>query len=119
MARRFSGSERIRVNADMGPADVRKYCEVDVAAQPLLRAAAQRLGLSTRAFYRAFTLARKIAGRSGDHRHAAPRRGAAIPAAGGGGVRCETVYTERLQEAEHTWRYPSCAQMARCRPGSI
>ncbi len=59
-ARRFAGSERVRVNADMGPAEVRKHCEVEAAAQPLLRAA-QRLQLSARAFHRVLKLARTIA----------------------------------------------------------
>ena len=60
-ARRFAGNERVRLNAEMGPAEVRKYCEVDPAAQPLLRAAAQRLQLSARAFHRVLKLARTIA----------------------------------------------------------
>jgi magnesium chelatase family protein len=60
-ARRFAGHERVRVNAEMGPAEVRTYCEVDPAAQPLLRAAAQRLQLSARAFHRVLKLARTIA----------------------------------------------------------
>ncbi|HEX9037388.1 MAG TPA: hypothetical protein VF808_10400 [Ktedonobacterales bacterium] len=59
--RRFAGSERLRVNADMGPAEVRRYCDVDSAAQPLLKAAAQRLQLSARAFHRVLKLARTIA----------------------------------------------------------
>ncbi|MGH2505356.1 MAG: YifB family Mg chelatase-like AAA ATPase, partial [Ktedonobacterales bacterium] len=42
-------------------AEVRKYCEVEPAAKPLLRAAAQRLQLSARAFHRALKLARAIA----------------------------------------------------------
>jgi magnesium chelatase family protein len=45
----------------MGPAEVRRYCEVEPAAQPLLRAAAQRLQLSARAFHRVLKLARTIA----------------------------------------------------------
>ncbi len=60
-ARRFAGHERVRVNAEMGPAEVRKYCEVESSAQPLLRAAAQRLQLSARAFHRVLKLARTIA----------------------------------------------------------
>jgi magnesium chelatase family protein len=60
-ARRFAGHERVRVNAEMGPAEVRRYCEVEPSAQPLLRAAAQRLQLSARAFHRVLKLARTIA----------------------------------------------------------
>jgi magnesium chelatase family protein len=56
-ARRFAGHERVRVNAEMGPAEVRRYCEVEPSAQPLLRAAAQRLRLSAPAFHRVLKLA--------------------------------------------------------------
>jgi magnesium chelatase family protein len=37
-AQRFTGTPLI-ANADMGPADIRKYCELDTAAQNLLKAA--------------------------------------------------------------------------------
>lgn len=60
-ARRFAGDARIHVNADMGPAEVRRYCDVDPTAQPLLKAASQRLQLSARAFHRVLKLARTIA----------------------------------------------------------
>jgi magnesium chelatase family protein len=59
-ARRFAGS-RVACNAEMGPAEVRAYCEVEAPAQPLLRAASQRLQLSVRAFHRVLKLARTIA----------------------------------------------------------
>jgi predicted ATPase with chaperone activity len=72
LTRRFAGSARIRVNVDMGPAEVRRYCEVDPAAQPLLKAAAQRLQLSARAFHRVLKLARTIADLAGDPTIAAP-----------------------------------------------
>ena len=60
-ARRFGPGGRGTCNADMGPAEVRRYCEVDAAAQPLLRAAMQRLQLSARAFHRVLKLACTIA----------------------------------------------------------
>jgi serine/threonine protein kinase len=44
-----------------GPAEVRTYCEVEAGAQPLLRAASQRLQLSAHAFHRVLKLARTIA----------------------------------------------------------
>ncbi|HEU0027517.1 MAG TPA: ATP-binding protein [Ktedonobacterales bacterium] len=79
-ARRFAGSERVRVNADMGPAEVRKHCEVEASAQPLLRAAA-------RAFRRVLKLAHdRGPGRGWADRRAATRGGAAIAARGGCGV---------------------------------
>jgi magnesium chelatase family protein len=59
-ARRFAGT-RITANADMGPAEVRAHCAVAPEAQPLLRAAMQRLQLSARAFHRVLKLARTIA----------------------------------------------------------
>jgi len=59
-ARRFAGG-RITCNAEMGPAEVRIHCEVEAAAQPILRAASQRLQLSARAFHRVLKLARSIA----------------------------------------------------------
>jgi magnesium chelatase family protein len=77
-ARRFAGSERVRVNADMGPAEVRKYCEVEASAQPLLRAAAQRLQLSARAFHRVLKLARTIADLAGAETIAAPHLAEAL-----------------------------------------
>jgi len=70
-ARRFSGT-RIMCNADMGPAEVRRYCAVDTAAQPLLKAASQRLQLSARAFHRVLKLARTIADLAGAEVIAAP-----------------------------------------------
>ena len=42
-ARRFAGSHGCACNAEMGPAEVRTFCEVEAAAQPLLKAATQRL----------------------------------------------------------------------------
>ena len=63
-ALRFAGT-RVACNADMGPAEVRKFCVVDAAAQPLLKAATQRLQLSARAFHRVLKLARTIADLAG------------------------------------------------------
>ena len=48
-------------NAEMGPAEVRDYCEVEPSAQKLLKAAMQQLHLSARAFHRVLKLARSIA----------------------------------------------------------
>ncbi len=57
---RFAGT-RLRCNADMGPAEVRKYCPVDDASKNLLRAAMQQLQMSARAYHRILKLARTIA----------------------------------------------------------
>jgi len=72
-ARRFAGTHpQITCNAEMGPAEVRAHCEVDAAAQPILRAATQRLQLSARAFHRVLKLARTIADLAGSETITAP-----------------------------------------------
>jgi magnesium chelatase family protein len=48
-------------NAEMGPAEVHRYCQTDGAAEGLLRAAMQRLHLSARGYHRVLKLARTIA----------------------------------------------------------
>jgi magnesium chelatase family protein len=70
-AKRFAGTS-ITCNAEMGPAEVRAHCEVDAAAQPILRAATQRLQLSARAFHRVLKLARTIADLAGSETITAP-----------------------------------------------
>ena len=70
---RFDGSNpehgvegrRLTCNADMGPAEVRQYCEVDGAGKALLRAAMQQLQMSARAYHRILKLARTIADLAG------------------------------------------------------
>ena len=59
-ARRFIGT-RLTCNAEMGPAEVREFCEVEAGGQGLLKAAMQQLHLSARAFHRILKLARTIA----------------------------------------------------------
>jgi magnesium chelatase family protein len=59
-AQRFAGTT-LTCNADMGPADIRRHCEMEPAAQSLLKAAAQQLQLSARAYHRTLKLARTIA----------------------------------------------------------
>jgi magnesium chelatase family protein len=59
---RFTDTD-IAANADMRPADVRKYCQIDEAALSLVRSAMAQLQLSARAFdrTRSINLARTIA----------------------------------------------------------
>ncbi|MBI3913129.1 MAG: ATP-binding protein [Chloroflexi bacterium] len=64
---RFAGT-RLQCNADMGPAEVRKYCPVDEASKNLLRAAMQQLQLSARAYHRILKLARTIADLEGNEK---------------------------------------------------
>ncbi|MDO8491290.1 MAG: YifB family Mg chelatase-like AAA ATPase [Dehalococcoidia bacterium] len=62
--RRFQGTKLI-CNAEMTAVEVRDFCQVEPAAQPLLRAAMKQLTLSARAFHRILKLARTIADLSG------------------------------------------------------
>jgi magnesium chelatase family protein len=62
---RFAGLSGLRSNADMGPAEVRTYCQVDDAGRNLLRAAMQQLQMSARAYHRILKLARTIADLAG------------------------------------------------------
>jgi magnesium chelatase family protein len=61
---RFVGT-KIMSNAEMGPAEVRNFCEVEPPTEKLLRAAMQQLQLSARAYHRVLKLARTIADLAG------------------------------------------------------
>jgi magnesium chelatase family protein len=63
--RRFEGHSGLLANADMGPAEVREYCQLDEAGRSLLRAAMQQLHMSARAYHRILKLARTIADLAG------------------------------------------------------
>ena len=52
-------------NAEMGPAEVWQYCQVDDGARGLLQTAMKQLNLSARAFHRILKLSRTIADLSG------------------------------------------------------
>ena len=57
---RFQGT-RLTCNADMGPGEVRRYCELNDAGRGLVRQAMTQLQLTARAFHRVLKLARTIA----------------------------------------------------------
>ena len=59
---RFAGTS-LRTNADMGPAHVRRFCELDAAGGGggFIKTAMRQLGLSARAYHRVLKLARTIA----------------------------------------------------------
>lgn len=59
---RFSES-RLSANAEMGPVEVREFCQLslDDAARSLLRTAVNQLALSARAFHRVLKVARTLA----------------------------------------------------------
>ncbi|MFZ5623443.1 MAG: YifB family Mg chelatase-like AAA ATPase [Gemmatimonadota bacterium] len=59
--RRFAGQPGIHANAHMAARDLRRHCLLDDAADALLRAAIERLGLSARAYHRVIKVARTIA----------------------------------------------------------
>ena len=61
---RFAGT-RMLANADMGPGEVRDYCQLDDAGKSLLKAAMQQLHMSARAYHRILKLARTIADLAG------------------------------------------------------
>jgi magnesium chelatase family protein len=72
IAARARQAERLRhstavTNSEMGPLEVRKFCQEPLvpAAQPLLAAAMEQLGLSARAFHRVLKVARTIADLAG------------------------------------------------------
>jgi magnesium chelatase family protein len=59
---RFSES-RLSSNAEMGPVEVREYCQtfMDEAAHSLMRMAVNQMALSARAFHRVLKVARTVA----------------------------------------------------------
>ncbi len=59
------GPSALSCNADMRPADVRKFCPLDDACRVLLRTAMHQLQLSARAYHRVLKLARTIADLAG------------------------------------------------------
>jgi magnesium chelatase family protein len=52
-------------NADMGPAEVRTFCQIDDSGKSLLRAAMHQLQMSARAYHRILKLSRTIADLAG------------------------------------------------------
>jgi len=58
--KRFKGT-KLTCNAEMTPVEVKEFCQVEPAAQSLLRTAMKQLLLTARAFHRILKLARTIA----------------------------------------------------------
>ena len=58
---RFTDAPWIRCNADMGPAELRRYAPPGHSVVTLLQRAVDRLGLSARAYHRLLKMARTIA----------------------------------------------------------
>ena len=59
------GTQLMTCNADMGPAEVRKYCDLDDTGRALMKAAMSQLQLTARAYHRVLKLARTIADLAG------------------------------------------------------
>ena len=65
---RFAGADGITCNADMRPAEVRKFCDLDDTSRSLMKSAMSQLQLSARAYHRILKLARTIADLAGSER---------------------------------------------------
>ena len=59
--RRFAGNPRVRCNARMEPAEIRKFCEITADAKTQLRHTITEFGLSARAYDRILRVARTVA----------------------------------------------------------
>jgi len=55
----------LQTNSDMGPAEIRQFCQLDEAGTSLVKAAMRQLQLSARAYHRILKLARTIADLAG------------------------------------------------------
>ena len=64
---RFQNS-KLACNADMGPAEVRQFCELDEVGRSLLRSAEQQMQLSARTYHRLLKVGRTIADLAGSER---------------------------------------------------
>ena len=60
-----NSSSSITCNAEMRPAEVRQYCNLDEASRSLMKTAMSQLNLSARAYHRVLKLARTIADLAG------------------------------------------------------
>lgn len=62
---RFANTPGVSCNADMRPAEVRQYCQLDTASTNLMKTAMTQLQLSARAYHRVLKLSRTIADLAG------------------------------------------------------
>ena len=60
-AERMAQSNGVYCNAQLGSAEIRKYCVMDASAEALIRSAYERLGMSARGYDRIMRVARTIA----------------------------------------------------------
>lgn len=59
--KRYGDLQNIHCNAQIGPAEIEKYCKVDATAMRLLQRSVEKLGLSARGYHRILKIARTIA----------------------------------------------------------
>ena len=64
--KRFEGTGLV-TNADMHPASIRTYCQLDSSGKSLLKSAMEQLHLSARAYHRVLKLSRTIADLAGEN----------------------------------------------------
>ncbi|HMM29570.1 MAG TPA: YifB family Mg chelatase-like AAA ATPase [Aggregatilineaceae bacterium] len=62
---RFRDEPRLQSNADMGPSDIRRFCEPEPAGKQLLNMTLRQMQLSARAYHRILKLSRTIADLAG------------------------------------------------------
>ncbi len=72
------GGLPLQANADMGPAEVRLFCELDEGGRNLIRMAMKQMNLSARAYHRILKLARTIADLADSDRIQTPHLAEAI-----------------------------------------
>jgi len=60
--------QQLSSNSDMHPAEIRKYCELDITSQSLMRSAMSQMQLSARAYHRVLKLSRTIADLAGEEK---------------------------------------------------
>ena len=58
---RMSGEDKIYCNAQLDASAIRKYCVTDAAAEGLIKAAYEKMGMSARGYDRIMRVARTIA----------------------------------------------------------
>jgi magnesium chelatase family protein len=68
----------LAANADMGPTEVRRVCQLSEEGRALVKAAMAQLGMSARAFHRILKLSRTIADLAGSERIETPHLAEAI-----------------------------------------
>ncbi len=62
---RYQDMRGIRCNSDLGPSEIERFCQMEPAAEQLLRTSLRKLQLSARAFHRVLKLSRTIADLAG------------------------------------------------------